>query len=227
MGIDVWEVIDAAATKPFGFMSFYPGPGLGGHCIPIDPFYLTWKAREVGKPTRFIELAGEINHAMPDYVVARTAAVLAKVKGLSEADFAGRFMLIYFGFTYCPDICPTEMQTFAEVMDRLGPLADRVQPILITIDPARDTAEHLAGYVALFHPRLVGLTGTDAQIAEVARAYRVYYAKTDAKDGGAYLMDHSAAVYLMGPDGRFATIFGRGVPADRMADQIRARIPAG
>jgi protein SCO1/2 len=148
-------------------------------------------------------------------------------RAVTDADFGGRFMLIYFGYTYCPDICPTEMQTFAEVMDRLGPLADRVQPILITVDPARDTAEHLAGYVALFHPRLVGLTGTDAQIAEVARAYRVYYAKTDAKDGGAYLMDHSAAVYLMGPDGRFATIFGRGVPADRMAEQIRARIPAG
>ena len=72
---------------------------------------------------------------------------------VSEADFAGRFMLIYFGFTYCPDICPTEMQTFAEVMDRLGPLSDRVQPMLITVDPARDTPEHLAGYVSLFHPR--------------------------------------------------------------------------
>src|SRR5262249_37191405 len=73
MGIDVWEVIDAAKTKPFGFMPFYPGPGLGGHCIPIDPFYLTWKAREFGAPTRFIELAGEINTAMPRHVVQRLA----------------------------------------------------------------------------------------------------------------------------------------------------------
>ncbi len=146
---------------------------------------------------------------------------------VSEADFAGRFMLIYFGFTYCPDICPTEMQTFAEVMDRLGPLADRVQPLLITVDPARDTPEHLAGYVMLFHPRLVGLTGTEAQIAQVARAYRVYYAKTEVKGPDTYLMDHSAAVYLMGPDGRFVSIFGRGVPAERIADQIRARIAGG
>lgn len=76
MGIDVWEVIEAAKTKPFGFMPFYPGPGLGGHCIPIDPFYLTWKAREFGQHTRFIELAGEINTAMPGYVVARTAEAL-------------------------------------------------------------------------------------------------------------------------------------------------------
>lgn len=146
---------------------------------------------------------------------------------VSEADFAGRFMLIYFGFTYCPDICPTEMQTFAEVMDRLGPLSDRVQPMLITVDPARDTPEHLAGYVSLFHPRLVGLTGTEAQIAQVARAYRVYYAKADVKGPDTYLMDHSAAVYLMGPDGRFVTIFGRGVPADRIAEQIRTRIVGG
>jgi UDP-N-acetyl-D-glucosamine dehydrogenase len=76
MGIDVHEVINAAATKPFGFMAFRPGPGLGGHCIPIDPFYLTWKAREFGKHTRFIELAGEINTAMPDYVISKVADAL-------------------------------------------------------------------------------------------------------------------------------------------------------
>jgi len=76
MGIDIWEVIETAKTKPFGFMPFYPGPGLGGHCIPIDPFYLTWKAREFGKHTRFIELAGEINTAMPEYVVNRVIAAL-------------------------------------------------------------------------------------------------------------------------------------------------------
>ncbi len=76
MNVDVWEVIEAAGTKPFGFQKFYPGPGLGGHCIPIDPFYLTWRAREFGLPTRFIELAGEVNHAMPDFVVQRTALAL-------------------------------------------------------------------------------------------------------------------------------------------------------
>ena len=76
MGIDIWEVIEAARTKPFGFMPFYPGPGLGGHCIPIDPFYLTWKAREYGRNTRFIELAGEINTSMPEHVVHRVAEAL-------------------------------------------------------------------------------------------------------------------------------------------------------
>ena len=90
MGIDVWEVINAAKTKPFGFMPFYPGPGLGGHCIPIDPFYLTWKAREYGQHTRFIELAGEINTAMPEYVVNRVAEALnarrKPVKGAAGPD---------------------------------------------------------------------------------------------------------------------------------------------
>jgi UDP-N-acetyl-D-glucosamine dehydrogenase len=76
MGINIWEVIDAAKTKPFGFMPFYPGPGLGGHCIPIDPFYLTWKAREYGQNTRFIELAGEVNTSMPEYVIHRVAEAL-------------------------------------------------------------------------------------------------------------------------------------------------------
>ena len=87
MGIDIWEVIDAAKTKPFGFLPFYPGPGLGGHCIPIDPFYLTWKAREYGISTRFIELAGEINTLMPGYVIERlTRALDARFgKGLNGA----------------------------------------------------------------------------------------------------------------------------------------------
>jgi UDP-N-acetyl-D-mannosaminuronate dehydrogenase len=80
MGIDVWEVIEAAATKPFGFQVFYPGPGLGGHCIPIDPFYLSWIARKHGLPTRFIELAGQINTQMPNYVVDRVTATLNEVK---------------------------------------------------------------------------------------------------------------------------------------------------
>ena len=88
MGIDVWEVIDAAATKPFGFMPFYPGPGLGGHCIPIDPFYLTYKARQYGHETRFIELAGEINTKMPAYVVERIEGALKEngVSALKEAN---------------------------------------------------------------------------------------------------------------------------------------------
>src|SRR5213076_380167 len=98
MGIDVWEVIAAAATKPFGFQAFYPGPGLGGHCIPIDPYYLTWKAREVGHATRFIELAGEVNRSMPEYVIQRTALALNK----DGKPIRGSRILV-LGLAYKPD----------------------------------------------------------------------------------------------------------------------------
>src|SRR5581483_398283 len=99
MGIDVWEVISAAKTKPFGYMPFYPGPGLGGHCIPIDPFYLTWKAREYGQSTRFIELAGEINQAMPEYVVGRVGEAL----NAAHKPFNGSRILI-LGLAYKPNV---------------------------------------------------------------------------------------------------------------------------
>ncbi len=121
MGIDVWDVIEAAATKPFGFMPFYPGPGLGGHCIPIDPFYLTWKARELGQPTRFIELAGEINTRMPHYVVDRCALALnddgKAVKGSK---------VLVVGLAYKPDIDDTRETPAAEIIDLLADLGANV-----------------------------------------------------------------------------------------------------
>ena len=121
MGIDVWEVIRAAATKPFGYQPFYPGPGLGGHCIPIDPFYLTWKAREVGLPTRFIELAGEINHAMPQYVVERVALALndrgKSVKGSK---------ILVLGLAYKPDVDDVRESPSFELIEKLNELGAHV-----------------------------------------------------------------------------------------------------
>jgi UDP-N-acetyl-D-glucosamine dehydrogenase len=121
MGIDVWEVVNAAATKPFGFQAFYPGPGLGGHCIPIDPFYLTWKAREVGMTTRFIELAGEINHHMPDYVVTRTGLALndrgKAVKGSK---------ILVLGLAYKPDVDDVRESPSFELIEKLEDLGAEV-----------------------------------------------------------------------------------------------------
>ena len=114
MGIDVWKVIEAASTKPFGFMPFYPGPGLGGHCIPIDPFYLTWKAREFGHVTRFIELAGEINHAMPGYVVDRLAEALNE----HGKPVRGSRVLV-LGLAYKPDVDDTRESPSFEVIEVL------------------------------------------------------------------------------------------------------------
>jgi UDP-N-acetyl-D-glucosamine dehydrogenase len=122
MGIDIWQVIAAASSKPFGFQPFYPGPGLGGHCIPIDPFYLSWKAQEVGMPTRFIELAGEINHKMPDYVVQRTAQALnARGKTVKGAK------ILVLGLAYKPDIDDVRESPSFELIEKLTHLGAFVE----------------------------------------------------------------------------------------------------
>ncbi|HMB94584.1 MAG TPA: nucleotide sugar dehydrogenase, partial [Tepidisphaeraceae bacterium] len=121
MGIDVWEVIRAASTKPFGFQAFYPGPGLGGHCIPIDPFYLTWKAREVGMPTRFIELAGEVNRGMPDYVVHRvTLALNDRGKAIKGSK------ILVLGLAYKPDVDDVRESPSFELIEKLEHLGAQV-----------------------------------------------------------------------------------------------------
>jgi UDP-N-acetyl-D-glucosamine dehydrogenase len=114
MGIDVWEVIAAASTKPFGFQAFYPGPGLGGHCIPIDPFYLTWKAREVGHTTRFIELAGEVNRSMPEYVIHRTALALN-----DRAKAVKGSKVLVLGLAYKPDVDDVRESPSFELIEKL------------------------------------------------------------------------------------------------------------
>lgn len=144
---------------------------------------------------------------------------------VTDRDFRGRFMLVYFGYTFCPDICPTELMTMAQAIDLLGDAGQQVVPIFITIDPERDTVEAMAGYVALFHPRLVGLTGTPDQIAEAAAPYRVYYARAESEDATYYLMDHSSFVYLMDPEGQNVMLFGRGTSPEAMAEAIRERLP--
>ena len=121
MGIDIWEVIDAAATKPFGFQAFYPGPGLGGHCIPIDPYYLSWQAREIGEPTRFIELAGEINHSMPAYVVNRVVLALNNCR----KSVKGSRVLI-LGLAYKPDVDDVRESPSLELIVRLKKLGAQI-----------------------------------------------------------------------------------------------------
>jgi len=126
---------------------------------------------------------------------------------VTDKTYRGQYLLVYFGYGFCPDVCPTELANIASSMDLLGPKAEKVTPLFITVDPERDTAEFLADYVQSFHPRLIGLTGTPAQIAAVAKAYKVYYAKSRKSAGKDYLMDHTSFVYLMGPDGTFLTMF--------------------
>jgi len=140
MGIDIWEVIEAAKTKPFGFTAFYPGPGLGGHCIPIDPFYLTWKAREFGIHTRFIELAGEINEGMPQYVVRRVAERLNRQK---KALNGSRILLM--GLAYKPNVDDMRESPTFKLFDLLraqGAEVSFYDPHVPVITPTREHAEY-------------------------------------------------------------------------------------
>jgi cytochrome oxidase Cu insertion factor (SCO1/SenC/PrrC family) len=138
-----------------------------------------------------------------------------------DAEFRGRYMLVYFGFTFCPDACPTALLAMAEALDQAGPLAARIQPILISIDPERDTPEQLASYVAAVDARLIGLTGTSAQVAAAARAYRVFYRKVTPPGMTDYLVDHTSLVYLMDPEGKFLAHFSHETPPERMAETFR------
>lgn len=140
---------------------------------------------------------------------------------VSDTDFRGHYMLVYFGYTYCPDVCPTELATISRAIDLLGTDAARVTPIFITVDPARDTPKVLAEYHQNFHPSFVMLTGSADEIAAAAKAYRVYYAKA-GEDDQDYLMDHSSFVYLMDEDGRYVTHFAPDTTPEAMAKSIRA-----
>lgn len=142
---------------------------------------------------------------------------------VTDADFTGKYMLIYFGFTSCPDVCPTELQAMTTAIDALGAAGDNIQPVLVSVDPERDTPEVLAPYVKQFSPRLKGLTGTPDQLAAVAKEYKVFYEKVkDETSSDDYTMDHSSVVYLMGPDGKFLTFFGPGTTPDKMAEKIKS-----
>jgi protein SCO1/2 len=143
----------------------------------------------------------------------------------TEADFRGKLLLVEFGYTFCPDVCPLGLQLFADVLDRLGAAADDVVPVFITLDPARDTLEVLRSYAQHFSPRIVALTGSREAIDAAAKAYRVYYRLgADAASNPNYLVDHSAILYLMGRDGKFLTHFTHETPPDRVAAAIRSRL---
>jgi cytochrome oxidase Cu insertion factor (SCO1/SenC/PrrC family) len=159
---------------------------------------LMWNREPVGGPFRLVDHTG---------------------KPRTDADFHGKLVLLYFGFTYCPDLCPTDLASMGVLVETLGKAGESVQPLFVTLDPDRDTAERLASYVTFFHPRLIGLTGDEASIAGAASAYKVYYAKVPTEHS--YTVDHSGYVYLLDRAGRYLGFFPPGTPPDRMADVVR------
>ena len=143
---------------------------------------------------------------------------------VTDESFDDRYLLVYFGYAYCPDVCPTELLIMGQAMDELGDLAEDVQPLFVTVDPVRDTADALAAYVPSFHPRLVGLTGSDEQIRATAKAYRVYYRLNEPDEDGAYLVDHTSYIYFMDADGDYVTHFVFGQGPEKMAEIIRKHL---
>jgi protein SCO1/2 len=144
-------------------------------------------------------------------------------KPVTDQAFRGKYMLVFFGFTHCPDICPAELQVMSAALDELGPKANEIIPMFITLDPERDTPRVVADYVKNFGRRFVGLTGSPEQVAEAAKAYRVTYSKFQ-KEGAKpddYTIDHSALVFLMGNDGEYLAHFAYGTPAAKMAETLR------
>jgi cytochrome oxidase Cu insertion factor (SCO1/SenC/PrrC family) len=142
-------------------------------------------------------------------------------KQVTDRDFRGRTLVVFFGFTFCPDVCPSALQVIAAAIDKLGAKGQSITPIFISIDPERDTPAQLAAYVQSFHPRLIGLTGTPSEIAAVTKAYRVYVQKVpDPKSTAGYTIDHSSIIYVMGPDGAYRTHFTHATSADVMAERL-------
>jgi protein SCO1/2 len=155
----------------------------------------------------------------------------------TDMDFRGKYMLIFFGYTYCPDVCPTTLAVEKEALDKLGALANRIVPIFITVDPKRDTPDKLKSYLSSFdtnqpstRANFVGLTGTDEEIAKAAKAYRVYYrAHLDGFMAGAagYSIDHTGDIYLMGPEGKFVAYYSQGILSDEMAADLMLKTSPG
>ncbi len=141
---------------------------------------------------------------------------------VTEKTFLGKPMLLFFGFTFCPDICPTELQVMAAALDDLGATGADIQPIFVTVDPERDRPDVMAAYVGNFGERLIGLTGSPAQVAEMAQVYKIFYAKVENKaDPQNYQMDHSAIIYLMGADGKFLKHFSYSTDAKAFATGLK------
>lgn len=140
---------------------------------------------------------------------------------VSEKDFAGRPMVVFFGFTNCPDVCPSGLQVLSAALDKLGDKGGQVAPLFISVDPERDTPERLARYVRSFHPRIVGLTGTPEEVEKAAKAYRVYFKKAKTEGSAeAYTIDHSAIIYIMDAAGAYSSHATHATSPNKLAELI-------
>jgi protein SCO1/2 len=170
------------------------------------------------------DLSGETTAIVPRYLLQDPLG-----RSVTSEDFRGRFQLISFGYTYCPDVCPTTLVEMAEILKQLGDDAGRLQPIFVTVDPERDSGKVLKTYTEFFDPRILGLTGSPALVRRAADNFKIRYAKVREPGSENYAVDHSAGMILLGPDGLFVRKFGFGTPVERIVGDLRqmlAAIPA-
>jgi cytochrome oxidase Cu insertion factor (SCO1/SenC/PrrC family) len=144
-------------------------------------------------------------------------------KPRSDSEFRGKLMIVYFGYTYCPDVCPTDLMAITQALDALGPAAEGIQPVFITIDPERDT-KVLADYVSAFHHSLIGLTGSPEEIRGVANLYKAFYAKVQDERSGDYSIDHTGVIYLMGRNGEYLGFMPPQTNPDRLTEVLRKNL---
>jgi protein SCO1/2 len=182
---------------------------------------ILWHESEAVPGLGRVVTTGQIAVGGPFHLVDQTG------KSVSDADFRGRYVLLYFGYSFCPDVCPTTLSVMAQALDKLGGDGKRIVPVFITIDPQRDTPKVLGEYMKAFGPQFVGLTGSTAQIAAVEKEYRVYAVKKPidpANPKRGYGMDHSSVIYLLGPDGKMISFYDEAISPDDLAKDLRAKI---
>jgi protein SCO1/2 len=177
-------------------------------------------------PLRAEMPVGEVEEQPERGLVSRYLLMDTRGNAVTNRDFPDHFQLLTFGYTFCPDVCPTTLTEMSLIMKRLGKLSDRLQPIFITVDPERDTLEVLNRYTAYFHPRIISLTGSPELVQRSADNFKVRYEKHHEPGGDPvnYSIDHSAGMFLLGPDGNFITKFAYATPPTKIAERIRAII---
>jgi len=193
--------MNESASRPFTFVALLIALFLGACSAPSPPPPL--EGASMGGPFTLTDQNG---------------------RRVSERDFAGKYRLVYFGYTFCPDVCPVDMQVIGAGLRRFesedAARAARVQPIFISIDPARDTPPVLRQFVAAFHPRMIGLTGSETEIAQVARAYRIFYERGEPSAAGGYMVNHTRMVVLYGPEGQPIAM----IPHDQGPEAVAAEL---
>lgn len=165
------------------------------------------------------QAAPAATHAQP-LIGGHFSLVTLDGRPVTEQSFHGKWQLIYFGYTFCPDVCPTQLSEIGTALDRLGPLAGRLQPLFVTVDPARDSAKEMKAYLKAFDRRILGLRGDPDEIENVAKEYRVYY-RARALGDGTYAIDHSSFLYVLDPQGKFVQILAGNLPGHELADALR------